>query len=62
MKSITPATIRPLIPRPSEPGTLRQQLQIVALYVANPWRCSDRDRRWLAARRTILQHARRATI
>lgn len=46
-------------PSPDQPGTLIQQMQIVLLFGQNPWSIDDRDLRWQAARRTVLQHARR---
>ncbi len=47
-------------PHPDEPGTLRQQLQAISLYLDNPWNVGpgDESRRWDAVRRTIMQHAR----
>lgn len=48
-------------PRPAakQPGTLRQQLVAVELYLQNPWPLPPGDHRWQASRRTIMQHARR---
>jgi len=48
----------PVTPHRSQPGTLRQQLQAVELYLDDPWQCPDRDRRWEASRRTVMHHAR----
>ncbi len=48
-------------PHPAAPGTLRQQLQAVGVYLSDPWRCRDRANRWRMARRTVMQHARRPT-
>ncbi len=60
MKSRRRRFPRPYKPRPApdEPGTLRQQFEIILLYGENPWRVADLARRWQMARRTVLQHAR----
>lgn len=51
---------RPPVPSKNQPGTLLQQLEILALNAANPWQYESKKARWEAARRTVLQHARRA--
>jgi hypothetical protein len=47
-------------PSPDQPGTLRQQLEVIDLYLSNPFRRIDRDAAWQLARRLVLQHARAA--
>jgi hypothetical protein len=48
--------------RPSreQPGTLGQQLEAVALYLANPYRRIDPAAAWELARRLVIPHARAA--
>lgn len=43
-----------------QPGTATQQLAIADLAARNPWGFADSADAYRAARRTILQHARRA--
>lgn len=47
-------------PAPDQPGTLRQQVEAIELYLANPYRRIDRAAAWELARRLVLRHARRA--
>jgi hypothetical protein len=46
-------------PGPKQPGTLGEQLEVARLAADNPWDFVDRKDAYQAARRTILQHARR---
>lgn len=46
-------------PAPDEPGTLRQQLDLIALAAENPWQYERWEDAYAAARRVVLHHARR---
>lgn len=61
-RSIASPPVWRTMPHPEEPGCLADQLAAIALYLANPWNDPDRDRRWQMARRTCIQHARRAAL
>jgi len=50
---------RPPRPTPEQPGTLAEQLEAIALYLANPTRRHDRAAAWELARRLAIPHARR---
>jgi hypothetical protein len=43
----------------NEPGTLRQQYEIIDVYLDDPSRHIDRDAAWDAARALVLDHARK---
>lgn len=51
--------LAPIRPHPTEPGTLREQLDAIALYLADPTRRHDPAGAWQMARRLVLDHARR---
>jgi hypothetical protein len=50
---------RPARPGPEQPGTLAEQHDIARLAAENPWHYCDFADAMRAARRTVLQHARR---
>lgn len=54
------------LPQPTvganQPGSLGEQLAVADLAARNPWNFVDPADAMRAARRTILHHARRATI
>ena len=47
-------------PSPDQPGSYAEQLEILSLFWANPYRRIDRDAAWQLARRLVLAHVRRA--
>lgn len=58
MRRITqPSTPMRARPTANQPGSLKQQFQVIAYYLADP--DPDRDRAYRRARMVVLQHARR---
>jgi hypothetical protein len=49
----------PAKPGPKQPGTLGEQLEVARLAAENPWDFVDSRDAYRAARRTVLQHARK---